>query len=76
MIKGDVFMFLVFNKDKICAYGISIITVILLFCAASVMITDNADIILTGASAGKLLPVYKVDTKDEKDCFNLKLCLE
>lgn len=64
-------MFLVFNKDKICAYGISIITVILLFCAASVMITDNADTILTSASAGKLLPVYKVDTKDKKVALTL-----
>ena len=64
-------MFLVFNKDKICAYGISIITVILLFCAASVMITDNADTILTSTSAGKLLPVYKVDTKDKKVALTL-----
>ena len=36
-------MFLVFNKDKIYAYGISIITVILLFCAASTMLTDNPE---------------------------------
>lgn len=64
-------MFLVFNKDKICAYGISIITVILLFCAASVMITDNADTILTSASAGNLLPVYKVDTKEKKVALTL-----
>ena len=45
-------MFLVFNKDKMIAYGIAIITVILLFCAAGVMITDNKDIVLTGTSAG------------------------
>lgn len=64
-------MFLVFNKDKICAYGISIITVILLFCAASVMITDNANTILTSASAGNLLPVYKVDTKEKKVALTL-----
>ena len=47
-------MFLVFNKDKMIAYGIAIITVILLFCAAGVMITDNKDIVLTGTSAGNL----------------------
>ncbi len=57
-------MFLVFNKDKMIAYGIAIITVILLFCAAGVMITDNKDIVLTGTSAGNLLPIYKVDTKE------------
>ena len=59
-------MFLVFNKDKIYAYGISIITVILLFCAASTMLTDNPETILTGSTAGKQLPIYKVDTQEKK----------
>ena len=60
------FYVLVFNKDKIYAYGISIITVILLFCAASTMLTDNPETILTGSTAGKQLPIYKVDTQEKK----------
>lgn len=64
-------MFLVFNKDKIYAYGISIVTVILLFCVASVMLTSNKTTVMTSAGTGKLLPIYKVDTKEKKVSLTL-----
>lgn len=64
-------MFLVFNKDKIYAYGISIVTVILLFCVASVMLTSNKSTVMTSAGIGKLLPIYKVDTKEKKVSLTL-----
>lgn len=69
-------MFLVFNKDKIYAYGISIITVILLFCAASTMLTDNPETILTGSTAGKQLPIYKVDTQEKKVALTINCGME
>lgn len=59
-------MFLVFNKDKICTYGISIITVILLFCIASTMLTNNKNAVMASTETEKLLPIYKVETKDKK----------
>lgn len=59
-------MFLVFNKDKIYAYGISIITVVLLFCVANVMLNYKDDIVSTAAGTTKLLPIYKVNTKEKK----------
>ena len=64
-------MFLVFNKDKIYTYGISIVTVILLFCVASVMLTSNKTTVMTSAGTGKLLPIYKVDTKEKKVSLTL-----
>lgn len=64
-------MFLVFNKDKMYAYGISIITVILLFCVANVMLSYNNDTISTTATTTKLLPVYKVDTKENEVSLTL-----
>ena len=64
-------MFVVFNKDKMYAYGISIITVILLFCVANVMLSYNNDTISTTATTTKLLPVYKVDTKENEVSLTL-----
>ncbi len=64
-------MFLVFNKDKIYAYGISIVTVILLFCVASMMLTNGGEAVMAGTPAGKLLPVYKVETKENKVALTL-----
>ena len=57
-------MFFVFNKDKIYAYCISIITVALLFCVANGMLGYGKDVITASTQASKLLPVYKVDTKE------------
>lgn len=58
-------MFLVFNKQKIYAYLVSIITVILLFYMANSMMT-NKDTVETSAASGKLLPIYNVQTQEKK----------
>ena len=42
-------MFFVFNKDKICTYCVSIITVILLFCVAHMMLEYEKDIRMVSA---------------------------
>lgn len=58
-------MFLVFNKQKIYTYLVSVITVILLFCIANTIFIKN-DSIETSANAQKLLPVYNVETQENK----------
>lgn len=57
-------MFFVLNKQKIIAYGVSVITVIFLFCVASVM--NNPKTLQTSANNEKLLPIYNVETKENK----------
>ncbi len=64
-------MFFVFNKDKIYAYCISIITVALLFCVANGMLGYDKDMITASTQASKLLPVYKVDTKEKNVALTL-----
>ena len=64
-------MFLVFSKDKIYTYGISIVTVILLFCVASMMLTSNKSTVMASTGTGKLLPIYKVDTQEKKVSLTL-----
>ena len=64
-------MFLVFNKDKIYTYGISIVTVILLFCVASIMLPNNKSTVMASAGTGKLLPIYKVGTEEKKISLTL-----
>lgn len=59
-------MFLVFRKDKIYAYLVSILTVVLLFYAASNINFITGDTIETSASSNKLLPIYKVKTEEKK----------
>ena len=58
-------MFLVFNKQKIYTYLVSIITVVLLFCMASTL-TGNKESIATASANERLLPIYKVDTEEKK----------
>ena len=58
-------MFLVFNKQKIYTYLVSIITVVLLFCMASTL-TGNKESIATASENERLLPIYKVDTEEKK----------
>ena len=60
-------MFLVFNKEKICAYAVSILTVCLLFLTASTMNSNTKeDIQETLSNSKKLLPIYNVKTNDKK----------
>ncbi len=61
-------MFFVFNKQKIYTYLVSIITVVLLFCVASIITTNKGDTLSTSSniSGGKLLPIYNVKTDEKK----------
>lgn len=58
-------MFLVFNKEKIYTYFISILTVILLFYVASNVNIKSGEVIETSANSEKLLPIYKVKTEEK-----------
>ena len=58
-------MFFVLNKQKIIAYGVSVLTVIFLFCVASGM-NGNNETMETSANTGKLLPIYNVKTEENK----------
>ena len=62
---GD-FMFLVFSKEKIYTYLVSIMTVILLFYVTSNFKVIQEDTIETGATDGRLLPIYSVKTDEKK----------
>lgn len=57
-------MFFVLNKEKIIAYGVSVLTVIFLFCVASGM--NNPKTVQTSANNEKRLPIYNVETKENK----------
>lgn len=59
-------MFLVFRKDKIYAYIVSILTVILLFYAASNINLISSKTVEVSANSEKLLPIYKVKTEEKK----------
>lgn len=54
-------MFIVFNKEKIYTYLISIVTVVLLFCVAGIFV-EQEETIATSSTNEKLLPIYKVKT--------------
>ena len=47
-------MFWVFRKDKICAYLVSILTVILLFFVASNVNTKKNETVVTSANSEKI----------------------
>ena len=60
------YMFLVFSKEKIFTYLVSILTVTLLFCGVANFQTKSKETIETSANSGKLLPIYKVKTEKNK----------
>ncbi len=62
-------MFIVFNKEKIYTYLISIITVVLLFVVASTIIENQT--MQVSARNEKLLPIYKVNTTENKVALTL-----
>lgn len=64
-------MFFVINKDKIYAFLVSIFTVIILFLTANFIISSDENSIATSAGIDKLLPIYNVDTKDNKVAFTM-----
>ena len=59
-------MFLVFSKEKILTYLVSILTVTLLFCAVANFQTNIGETIETYTNTEKLLPIYKVKTEENK----------
>lgn len=59
-------MFLVFSKEKISTYLVSILTVTLLFCFVANIQTKNENTVETSANEGKLLPIYKVKIDEKK----------
>ena len=59
-------MFLVFSKEKILTYLVSILTVTLLFCAVANFQTNRGETIETSSNTEKLLPIYKVKTEENK----------
>ena len=65
-------MFIVFNKQKIYAYLVSVITVVLLFCVASSLNTTASNTVATSSSTNKkLLPIYNVETSEKKVAFTM-----
>lgn len=63
-------MFLIFNKQKIYAYLVSIITVVFLLCVANTY-SVNKESIQTSANNTKLLPIYQVKTEENKVAFTM-----
>lgn len=60
-------MFLVFNKDKIQTYIVSVLTVFVLIVVASI---GNIKTITTSAPT-RLLPIYNVQTEEKKIAFTM-----
>lgn len=60
-------MFLVFNREKIETYLVSILTVAILIGVASI---DNKKIIQTSAEE-RCLPIYNVQTEENKIAFTM-----
>ena len=58
-------MFYVVNKQKICTYLVSLITVVILFCVAGAIGNENKTV-QTSAGNEKLLPIYNVENNEKK----------
>lgn len=60
-------MFFVYNKDKIISVAIALSTVLVLFLIAATFKHDNLEsTVQTSAGNTKMLPVYSVDTEENK----------
>ena len=59
-------MFFVFNKQKIYTYVVSLVTVVFLFCVASSLNQSNQNTVQTSATNQKRLPIYNVETTENK----------
>jgi len=65
-------MFLVFNKQKIYAYAVSVFTVLVLFSSAVVFQNNNnVQVVRTASSAKKLFPIYNVQTNEKKVAYTM-----
>lgn len=63
-------MFFVFNKEKIYSYVIALSTVAILFIIANIIVTNTQGTVFTSA-INKLVPIYNVDTKENKVAFTM-----
>lgn len=63
-------MFIVLNKEKMIAYAVSILTVIMLFGISNLSITGN-ETVETISNSEKLLPIYNVRTEEKKIAFTM-----
>lgn len=59
-------MFFVFRKDKIYAYLVSILTVMMLFYVSTNINIMSSKTVEASANTEKLLPIYKVKTDEKK----------
>lgn len=59
-------MFLVFSKEKIYTYLVSILTVIVLLYMATNVKFVQRETVEASSSTDKILPIYKVETKENK----------
>lgn len=64
-------MLLVCNKQKIYTYLVSIVTVVLLFCLANSLSTDEKVIQTSASNSKKMLPIYNVETNEKKVAFTM-----
>lgn len=66
-------MFFILNRQKIYTYLVSIVTVVLLFCVAGSLNTNNStgNAIQTASTMQKLLPIYNVQTEQKKVAFTM-----
>ncbi|MCI8443981.1 MAG: polysaccharide deacetylase family protein [Clostridia bacterium] len=64
-------MFLVFNKQKIYTYAVSLVTVVVLFCVASSFNHTNQNTVQTSVTNQKRLPIYHVQTEENKVAFTM-----
>ncbi|MBR6504230.1 MAG: polysaccharide deacetylase family protein [Clostridia bacterium] len=65
-------MFLVFNKQKIYTYMVSVFTVLTLFASAVVFQNNNnVQVVRTVSGTEKLLPIYNVETNEKKIAFTM-----
>ncbi len=62
-------MFFVFNKEKIYTYLVSVITVVFLLVIATSMKGENT--VETSTNNSKLLPIYNVQTEENKVAFTM-----
>ena len=63
-------MLIILNKEKMLAYGISVLTVIMLFGIANISMI-NKDVIETSSNIQATLPIYNVQTEEKKVAFTM-----
>lgn len=62
-------MFIILNKDKILAYIVSVLTVLVLFGVANFTVKD--EVIETSSNVTATLPIYNVQTEENKIAFTM-----